>query len=466
MISFFKHQFKLCRKKGGPGEITEWVNITRSNPGDNPVVRLVLTGFDISFYNDDHPLHRVFVEPLVDGPGPFREYVPIKVKMGIRDHSNSWDDDFEGSVELGIIVIDDDQIVTEEGKVSLSAQGEGPKIEKDYPQHHSPVYTTLALLKGFDMEFENDDHPVHLIMGKVDIQNLPTEGTYYDIVQCTLGLRDLSGHWDDRYRGSIYYTLLRFPNGIITTDDGEITLSAVDKGPEIGEIDQLFNGKLRRENIFVGLKGFSLSFPYNEQKIHRLVSSLSWEDETIENKNTRIKIYYKGGIRDHSGNWDDAYMCEAEYTTIGIKSPQDTDIAIFLNKLNKKKEIALQTHNGHYLCAEGGGGGQVLADRTKIDIWETFELIDLGNNNAAFKAHNGQYLCAEGGGGKEIVANRDKLDIWETFKLIDLGNGNIAIRTHNGHYLCAEGGGGKEIVANRDKVDIWETFKLHQVRGE
>ena len=31
------------------------------------------------------------------------------------------------------------------------------------------------------------------------------------------------------------------------------------------------------------------------------------------------------------------------------------------------------------------------------------------------RAYNGQYVCAEDGGGGEVVANRDKAQEWETF---------------------------------------------------
>ena len=33
------------------------------------------------------------------------------------------------------------------------------------------------------------------------------------------------------------------------------------------------------------------------------------------------------------------------------------------------------------------------------------------------KAYNGQYVCAEGGGGREIVANRNAIAGWETFRM-------------------------------------------------
>ncbi|NET60575.1 MAG: hypothetical protein F6K47_31895, partial [Symploca sp. SIO2E6] len=120
--------------------------------------------------------------------------------------------------------------------------------------------------------------------------------------------------------------------------------------------------------------------------------------------------------------------------------------------------IALRVHNGQYLCAEGGGGQSVVADRDKIDIWETFTLHQLGDSKVAIQAHNGQYVCAEGGGGQAVVANRDQIGPWETFTLHQLGDGKVAIQAHNGQYVCAEGGGGQSVVANRDQIGPWENF--------
>jgi len=82
------------------------------------------------------------------------------------------------------------------------------------------------------------------------------------------------------------------------------------------------------------------------------------------------------------------------------------------------RPISLRAYNGQYVCAEGGGGGEVVANRHEIGVWETFELIDLENNKVALRAHNGQYVCAEGGGGGEVVANRNRIGVWETFNYI------------------------------------------------
>ncbi|MDQ1260951.1 MAG: hypothetical protein QG575_132 [Euryarchaeota archaeon] len=127
-------------------------------------------------------------------------------------------------------------------------------------------------------------------------------------------------------------------------------------------------------------------------------------------------------------------------------------------------DIALRASNGQYVCAEGSGGGAVVANRNAIGTWESFELIDLSNNNVALQACNGQYLCAEGGGGGAVVANRNAIGAWETFKLIDRGNGYFALQAANGQYICAEGSGGDGVVANRNAIGAWEIFRFMDLR--
>lgn len=122
--------------------------------------------------------------------------------------------------------------------------------------------------------------------------------------------------------------------------------------------------------------------------------------------------------------------------------------------------IALKAANGQYLCAENGGGIQIVANRDAKGPWETFTMEVLGNHQVALKAANGQYLCAENGGGIEILANRNARGPWETFTMEDLGNNQIALKAANGQYLCAENGGGIQVLANRNARGPWETFTL------
>ena len=93
---------------------------------------------------------------------------------------------------------------------------------------------------------------------------------------------------------------------------------------------------------------------------------------------------------------------------------------ILYNEPMNTNKIALQTNNGQYVCAENGGGSNLVANRDWVLAWETFRRIDLGNNAVALQAANGQYVCAENGGGSNLVANRDWILAWETFGIEEL----------------------------------------------
>ncbi|MEI2762171.1 hypothetical protein [Methanothrix soehngenii] len=141
-----------------------------------------------------------------------------------------------------------------------------------------------------------------------------------------------------------------------------------------------------------------------------------------------------------------------------------TGAQILYNEPMNTNRIALQANNGQYVCAENGGGSNLVANRDWILAWETFKHIDLGNNEVALQAANGQYVCAENGGGSNLVANRDWILAWETFRRIDLGNNKVALQAANGQYVCAENGGGSNLVANRDWILDWETFGIEELQ--
>lgn len=85
--------------------------------------------------------------------------------------------------------------------------------------------------------------------------------------------------------------------------------------------------------------------------------------------------------------------------------------------------IHLKANNGKYVCAEGGGGGPVVANRAVAAGWETFQLVDRNGpplrsgDQVALRASNRQFVCAEGGGGRKVVANRNAIGPWETFTI-------------------------------------------------
>ncbi|UOA08855.1 metallophosphoesterase [Methylobacter sp. S3L5C] len=123
--------------------------------------------------------------------------------------------------------------------------------------------------------------------------------------------------------------------------------------------------------------------------------------------------------------------------------------------------IALRADNGMYVCAELGGGRELIVNRTMAKEWETFEMSLLESNFIALKSWNGQFVKAVGGGGGKVNADSASIGDQETFQLTRIGSNKIALRTKSkGKYVCAEAGGGRELVANRDQIGPWETFTL------
>lgn len=136
------------------------------------------------------------------------------------------------------------------------------------------------------------------------------------------------------------------------------------------------------------------------------------------------------------------------------------------------------SNNGLYVCAENSGGDLLVVNRTVPLQWETFILIDTdtqatvlqSGSSVGIQCSNGQFVCAENGGGSNVIANRYGVSAWETFTIIKVGGvGGGSIQTGDSvvflcsdgvHYLCAEGGGGQQVVANRTAIGPWETFVI------
>ncbi|MCA9715286.1 MAG: hypothetical protein H6713_18140 [Myxococcales bacterium] len=84
--------------------------------------------------------------------------------------------------------------------------------------------------------------------------------------------------------------------------------------------------------------------------------------------------------------------------------------------------ISFRSINGHYLVAEGGGGGPCNANRTAVGPWEKWSVWcengwdwHVQASNAGGLSIGGNYLCLQDDGS--VVANRQAAGPWETFCL-------------------------------------------------
>lgn len=168
--------------------------------------------------------------------------------------------------------------------------------------------------------------------------------------------------------------------------------------------------------------------------------------------------------------------------------------------LNAAHRVALRsTRRKQFVCAESAGSGQLVANRDALGPWETFELINLGNQRCALRSvTNGRYVSVVGGSilkaaaarvGKTETFHRERLGMGEAFflraeggqfvstgqdgrlylsqqgepfQMLLLGlSGTVAFRAAaSGRYLCAEAAGAQALVDNREAIGPWESFEL------
>ena len=112
-------------------------------------------------------------------------------------------------------------------------------------------------------------------------------------------------------------------------------------------------------------------------------------------------------------------------TSVALAS---TFLALFLILISStaSAQYALQTSNGYYLTAVGGGGqtsDAIHSDATVITEYEKFNLIPQGGSRYALQTINGYYLTAVGGGGQTtdaIHSNATVITEYEKFILIQV----------------------------------------------
>jgi hypothetical protein len=136
---------------------------------------------------------------------------------------------------------------------------------------------------------------------------------------------------------------------------------------------------------------------------------------------------------------------------------------------------SIQTANGHYLTAVGGGSRTtdvIHTNATTVGAWEKFTLLNSGDGaspvHAGVVTSSGYYLTAVDSGGRTsdtIHSNATSIHGWEKFQVVALGGPFFAITVADGHYLSAVDGGGlgsgTTLYTNATRVGSWETFRVN-----
>ncbi|WP_223297235.1 glycosyl hydrolase family 95 catalytic domain-containing protein [Catenulispora acidiphila] len=125
--------------------------------------------------------------------------------------------------------------------------------------------------------------------------------------------------------------------------------------------------------------------------------------------------------------------------------------------------ISLRAHaNGDIVTADNTGTSPLIANRTTVGAWETFDLINNTDGSVSLRAHaNGDIVTADNAGASPLIANRTSIGPWEEFDLITNADGSVSFRSHaNSDIVTADNAGAAPLIANRTSVGPWESFDL------
>jgi hypothetical protein len=125
--------------------------------------------------------------------------------------------------------------------------------------------------------------------------------------------------------------------------------------------------------------------------------------------------------------------------------------------------ISLKAHaNSQYVCAENAGAAALIANRTAIGSWESFDLSNNSDGSISLKAHaNSLYVTAPNSGTSSLIASGTSIGAAQEFDLINNSDGSVSLRAHaNSQYVTAENAGAAALIANRAAIGSWEEFDL------
>lgn len=122
----------------------------------------------------------------------------------------------------------------------------------------------------------------------------------------------------------------------------------------------------------------------------------------------------------------------------------------------KPLRFVLSASNGHPVSPQSNG--LLLVSGPEIGPWDAMAVTDLGNGKVALCTTRERYLSPQGGGGGEVLANRSSIGDWEALDLISVGHTRVAFRTTTGHFLTWERSEANRLMAKATRMSATELF--------
>ena len=174
-------------------------------------------------------------------------------------------------------------------------------------------------------------------------------------------------------------------------------------------------------------------------------------------------------------------VCLQEVETSSLRStlafrptkPEETQLESFMAELERAFEeldrpfpyeaFYFRAHaNRDIVTADNAGASPLIANRTAIGGWETFDLIHNSDGSISLRAHaNGDIVTAGNAGASPLIASQTAIGQREEFTLIRNNDGSISLRAHaNNDIVTADNAGASPLIANRTAIGPGEEFDL------
>lgn len=120
--------------------------------------------------------------------------------------------------------------------------------------------------------------------------------------------------------------------------------------------------------------------------------------------------------------------------------------------------------NSQFVSADQNRGAwaPLVADRSTVDAWEQFQVVDAGGGFIAFRSiGTGLFVSADQARGAfaPLVADRPTIGTWEQFTWTDLSGGAFTLRGRAlNRFVSADLNRGASLVCDRTTAGAWEQF--------
>jgi Glycosyl hydrolases family 16 len=120
--------------------------------------------------------------------------------------------------------------------------------------------------------------------------------------------------------------------------------------------------------------------------------------------------------------------------------------------------------NGQFTSADQNRGtfAPLVADRSAVDAWEQFQVIDAGGGFIAFRSVGTNLIVSADqarAAWAPLVADRPTIGTWEQFTWTDIAGGAFTLRARgNNRFVSADLNRGAALVADRTAASTWEQF--------